>query len=379
MNLPSRAALIPEGVQGDLIPYRDYDAWFSPTRRRPLLNMGILDAAKTVQLIYRNGTLRGASNFCSEPRAKKSPTGADYLDLPGLQAAHMWAARHAFYDPTLFALVQTNFTTNVVPEVSELNMGLDRELEAKLVRRAALKNPIVIYKGSDLDSLGRTRSGIDIPRGMWKVAADFKAGTYGAWWMPNAAYNESIAEARTDLATIEHLTGLHFPFALVQDRFFVEPFSHKGPASFIAQCRAAGLQAEPEFWATSEADVAAIYNGAGPDHFPTAINMLLRVLTFANSDEADDNGRDFLTFMLRLFDLVFAIHDFDFRPGRPDKSEDAFHAANQRMLDNMEIILNAEYPLWQFWWYFERAWWWTKMQLAYEACESNAGLAAWND
>lgn len=377
-QLPSRASLIPENVQGEHAVYKDFDAWLSPERRRPVLNMGILDAAKTVQLIYRNGTPRGAFNFAADPRFKSSPPGSAYNGLDGLQAGHMWPARHAFYDKTLKALAETNFTTNVVPEASSLNMGLDQQIEASLVRRAALQNPIVIYKGTDGDSLGVTPTGIDIPKGIWKLAVDLGTGDYGAWWMPNGAHGAaSIAEACVDLATIEHLTGLRFPYALRQDRTFIPLFSHKAPASYIAECRAAGLNAPQEFWKASEDYVAKIFNGAGPDHFPTAFNLLLRALTLSDADGADENGRAFLTFMLRLFKLAYVIHDFRF--ANADRTEAGFHAANQEMLDNMEILLNAEYPLWQFWWYLERAWWWSKMELAYNACESDAGLQAWLD
>jgi len=374
-----RGAWLPQGVQGMRVEHNDFTSFFDSDRKRPLMVYGILEPGMCAQLIYRNGQPRGLLNFSSNPKAPGSPPGSAYNGLHGFDAGHCWPARHGFYDPSGKALLETNYTDNVMPEASELNRGEGQELEAKLVKRAALQGPLVIYKGSGPDSAGTTESGIDIPKNIWKVAFDIEKGTYGSWIFPNAAHPAPLAENRIDLGTIEHLTGLHFPFAGVQDRSFVDPFQARelAPPSYIAQCKAAGLKAPLAFWQLTEAEIAQIFNGAGPDHFPVAFNLFLRFVCFTDQAGADADGRAFLTWLLRYFKLAFVVHDFRF--DRSDRTEAGFHIANQEMLDNMKILLNAGYPIWNPFNWPTRSWLWTKMKLTYEACESDSGLAAWKD
>jgi len=375
-TLELRADLAPKGAQGDLVRYGDFDAWFNADAARYNLVMGVLTAPMTVKAVYRNGQERSLSGFSADPSVRGCPPGSAYDGLLGTDGAHGWPAVNALYDKSLKALVATNYTTNILPSPSAFNRGVDRELEGKLFKRAALKSPIAIFKGAGRESLGRTSSQIDIPASIFKLAVELKSGKYCAWWLANAEHPASLDAARISVAQIEHLTGLKFPCATEYDGNFIDCSNSRDVVpNYIARCRAAGLKAPAAFWQASEELVASIYNGAGPDSFPEAVNLLFRVICLTDADGANEDARAFLTFMLRIFELAFVIHDFRYQFS--DRSRSGFELANQEMLDNMDILLNAAYPMWQFWWHFERAYWWTKMELAYQAVSSESGWEAW--
>ena len=135
--------------------------------------------------------------------------------------------------------------------------------------------------------------------------------------------------------------------------------------SLKEQCMKYGLAAPSAFWHADDLEIARIYNGAGPDNMPKALSFL---------DAAE--VRQELTEWLKLFELAFVIHDYEF--AFSDGTEASFHATNDRMLANMKKILEAEYPFWKFLMWRFRSRWWLRAQAAHFACEK-FGLEAWRD
>lgn len=131
------------------------------------------------------------------------------------------------------------------------------------------------------------------------------------------------------------------------------------------QCLKFGLDAPAAFWHADALEIGRIYNGAGPDNLPKALSFL--DATYVRQE---------LTEWLKLFELAFVIHDYEF--AFSDGTEASFHAANKRMLANMKKILDAEYPFWKFWTWGFRSRWWLRAKAAYIACE-RFGLDAWRD
>jgi hypothetical protein len=140
-------------------------------------------------------------------------------------------------------------------------------------------------------------------------------------------------------------------------------------------CRRAGLHAPDSFWAASEEEIAANFNGAGPDTFSLSRWRIVRAV-FGDSD-LNAAFRAILTRFLELFVLAFVIHDW--RYANADRTEAGFHAANAEMLANMAILLEQAFPFRQFWRWADRARWWLRMRLAYRAVESDDGYQAWMD
>ncbi len=145
------------------------------------------------------------------------------------------------------------------------------------------------------------------------------------------------------------------------------------PSSWKALCRAAGLEAPEAFWSDSEANIAAIFNGCGPDDFTGLPGHVLDALV--GPDRADAVGRAILGRFLELFTPAFVIHDWEYH--QSDRTEAGFHAANLRMLRNMELLLEQAHPFRRFWEWPERVRWWIRLRLAFRAVESAAGYQAW--
>jgi hypothetical protein len=105
------------------------------------------------------------------------------------------------------------------------------------------------------------------------------------------------------------------------------------------------------------AELANIYNGAGPDWMPKW-------------------GREATTAFLKLFEAAFLIHDVEFHYS--DKLRPTFNAANKRMWLNMRKIINALFPWWNPFTWVDRTRWWTRAYIAYKACDLG-GWGAWID
>lgn len=142
-----------------------------------------------------------------------------------------------------------------------------------------------------------------------------------------------------------------------------------------ARCRAAGLIAPDSFWAASEEEIGAIYNGCGPDTFNGWPRWFLRRIF--GEDLADMAGRAMLTQFLRIFEPAFPPHDWEYNYS--DHTEESWHAANERMLHNMGVLLEAAYPFAHVWAWPLRVRWYLRMRAAYRAVESDDGYQAWLD
>lgn len=138
------------------------------------------------------------------------------------------------------------------------------------------------------------------------------------------------------------------------------------------KCQVYKLDAPAAFWHESPAVIDALYNGAGPDNLPASLERILKYAGIVNASDL----RTMLTELLKLFEAAFVIHDYEYNFS--DKSDTGFHIANDRMLDNMKRILNADYPFWKVWSWRTRARWWSKAELAWIACEQ-FGRQAWED
>lgn len=137
----------------------------------------------------------------------------------------------------------------------------------------------------------------------------------------------------------------------------------------------AGLDAPPYFWGASEDEIAANYNGCGPEKFSKLQDEIVKVLTGTKSP--DEELRKILTWIFELFELGFVIHDWDFK--NSDNTETGFIESNHRLYTNMGRLLNAKYPVWNPLNWPKRAFWWLKMRLVYKAVSSSEGLRAWRD
>ena len=137
------------------------------------------------------------------------------------------------------------------------------------------------------------------------------------------------------------------------------------------------MEAQESFWKADPSEIAKNYNGAGPDNLPAGLRVFLeKEFGTADVSKLAAGGRKILTSMLSLFVLAYVIHDWDY--AHSDRTEDGFHAANNRMRDNMSKLLNSKYPVWNPLTWRSRAIWWGKAQAAYYACEK-FGMSAWED
>lgn len=143
------------------------------------------------------------------------------------------------------------------------------------------------------------------------------------------------------------------------------------------KCKDAGLEASESFWQAKPLEIENTYNGAGPDHFPMALRLFLeKELGETDIEKLESAGRKVLTKLLELYALAFVIHDWDFK--QSDGTEESFHKANDRMWQNIRILLSAKYSFWNPFSWKERAIWWGKGRAAYYACEEY-GFDAWRD
>lgn len=144
------------------------------------------------------------------------------------------------------------------------------------------------------------------------------------------------------------------------------------------RCKEFGLDAPESFWNAPDCDIESSYNGAGPDNLPQAVAAWLKSIGVGNVDALAREMRRWLTEILEEFETAFVIHDWDFTVAL-DKSDDAFHAVNQRLLANMRKIVNARYPVWKFWQWHKREALKLEAEIVFKACDSDAGLEAWRD
>lgn len=147
--------------------------------------------------------------------------------------------------------------------------------------------------------------------------------------------------------------------------------------SYQDMCKKAGLKAPESFWSAKPEEIETCYNGAGPDKIPMAARLFLeKILGESDIEKLEQGGRKILTKLLDLYEPAFVIHDWDFK--QSNGTEAKFHEANERMWQNMRILLNKAYSIWNPFKWKERALWWGKGKAAYYACEEY-GLDAWRD
>lgn len=115
----------------------------------------------------------------------------------------------------------------------------------------------------------------------------------------------------------------------------------------------AGLYGVEELHKYSDAEMAAMYNGIGPDFFPSDV-------------------REKVTDFLSLFEPAALIHDV--RYSESDRTEETWHAANQEFLQNCLTLVRRKYG----WLHVMKG---GRAKLAayamFEAVESTAGWLAW--
>lgn len=138
-------------------------------------------------------------------------------------------------------------------------------------------------------------------------------------------------------------------------------------------CQAAHLAAPVAFWKDSELNIERIYNGAGPDTFDGWPRWFLRHVI--GMEDPDEGGRKLLTAFLEIYEPAFVIHDWEYNYS--DHTEESWHEANERMLRNMGVLLDAAYPVAKVWLWPIRARWYLRMRAAWRAVESDAGYEAW--
>lgn len=118
--------------------------------------------------------------------------------------------------------------------------------------------------------------------------------------------------------------------------------------------RAYGMSASQQLLNASADDLAAVFNGCGPDAWPRSI-------------------RKKLTWVYRNYPETIGNHDwrFMFSDGRSDTLE----MVNREFLSNGMIKLNALYPLSKPWLYIHRAWAWNKLHIAHLALAAGSESA----
>jgi len=139
--------------------------------------------------------------------------------------------------------------------------------------------------------------------------------------------------------------------------------------------RALGLEASERFWALTDAEIDAIYNGAGPDEFDGWPAWFLRRIFGARY--ANEAGRALLTQFLRIFEPAYPDHDVEYWAS--DHTEASWHTANDRMRRNMRRLLDLTYPAGKPWLWPARIKWMWRAWLAWRAVESDDGYRAWMD
>lgn len=123
-------------------------------------------------------------------------------------------------------------------------------------------------------------------------------------------------------------------------------------AKYLAQCAKVhaeiirlNLQRHAKFDALTVEQFAQIYNGIGPDSWPTELREVMTAIYY---DFAELPG----------------VHDVDYFFS--DGTREGWQATQDRWLWNGKKVLNARYPLWQFWNYKLRAIAWAKVLSSYE-------------
>ncbi|MCP3967667.1 MAG: hypothetical protein GY750_12305 [Lentisphaerae bacterium] len=117
------------------------------------------------------------------------------------------------------------------------------------------------------------------------------------------------------------------------------------------------LEAPDNFFLCTDKELAAMYNGAGPDWL-------------------GDWGRERLTSRLDLFEAAFLVHDFEYTCS--DHTEEGFDDANKRMWQNMRKIIFGIYSWHRISDWDNIAYWLVKAFTAYRAC-ARLGWSAWMD
>lgn len=107
-----------------------------------------------------------------------------------------------------------------------------------------------------------------------------------------------------------------------------------------------------QFDALTNIDMAAIYNGYGPDSWPKEI-------------------RAAVTWIYRHWKTLALIHDVDFHFS--DGTRRSYLEATARWSINYSLALSDRYPMTKPWLYPARAWAWTKLRLSLRALQ----LGSW--
>ncbi len=158
---------------------------------------------------------RSSYTFTSDPDLSPEEQAhvSDYLNA-GYDKGHMAPAADMEYDTK--AMEQCFYLSNIVPQNSDMNEKIWRELEEQVRKKAIAKGELYIITGpvyapEPVVTIGKNKVGV--PAAIFEIVYDPKAKNTEAYLMPNKALDPAtIPKYAVPVATVEKESGLKFNF-----------------------------------------------------------------------------------------------------------------------------------------------------------------------
>jgi len=152
--------------------------------------------------------------FVPDPDIPQTPT-TDCYSRSGYDRGHVAPA--ADFKWSEKAMQESFYTSNVCPQVNELNSGLWHDLEKACRRWAKYYGSVDIvsgpvFQGENTRVIGRNGCLIRVPDAFFKVVLKcFKGRWYAmGWMMPNKSLQGQFNDYAVSVDDIERITGLDF-------------------------------------------------------------------------------------------------------------------------------------------------------------------------
>lgn len=190
--------------QKAVVVHKAYTLEYSEAHEQPRWTAHMLTRERV------QGQRKRESLFYEDPMVTTGTATADDYHRSGYSRGHMVPAGDMKWDSV--AMHESNYYSNMTPQLAELNNGAWNRVENKVRQWAKKYDTLYVYTGpvlrAGLPTIGSNK--VSVPEYFWKAVYCPSMGQAIAFLLPNRRCDEDIRTFVISVRKLEQLTGIDF-------------------------------------------------------------------------------------------------------------------------------------------------------------------------